>query len=329
MQEFNSLDVRPCQLMCIVCRLGSETAEAYHHADRLDDILAASRKDPGTPLTLRCNADSVYSFQNCGAEYDTPEGALFNKRRDLTILQRLSLAPGDTRPAYELFSRVLAKIEGCTGICGFEEATSEVWQGCRLATSGNYERGRAQGIDAVIPPRLAAEKAVVKEASATAMYSAAGLEIRPHHLMCITCFHKGRRELAPIAEDNLFEAIDIVQKNPEIPVTLVPGCCMICPPCSRYSPDGERCIGGNAMALRDEKKDLDTLQLLGLEYGDTLPARELFELLYARIAETTQVCGYGDGKTYSYEWTVCGGPDGAEGYQRGRSSGLGGVTGAR
>lgn len=329
MQEFYSLDVRPYQLMCVVCRLGSKAAEAYHHTDRLDEILAASRKDPGAPLTLRCNADSVYAFQNCGTAYDTPEGALFNKRRDLTILQKLSLVPGDTRPAYELFTRVLAKIEGCTGVCGFEGATSAAWQGCPLATSGNYERGRVQGIDAVIPPRPAAEKAEAKEASAAAMYDAPGLEIRPHHLMCITCFHKGRRELAPIAEDNLFEAIDIVQKSPDIPVTLVPGCCMICPPCSRFSADSERCIGGNAMALRDEKKDLDTLQLLGLAYGDTLPARELFGLLYARVAETTQVCGYGDGKTYSYEWTVCGGPDGAEGYRQARASGLGGLTGER
>ena len=48
------------------------------------------------------------------------------------------------------------------------------------------------------------------------------------------------------------------------------------------------------MALRDEKKDLDTLQLLGLKYDDVLPAHELLNLLYERIESTTQVCGYGD-----------------------------------
>ena len=51
------------------------------------------------------------------------------------------------------------------------------------------------------------------------------------------------------------------------------------------------------MALRDQKKDLDVLQKLGLKYGDTLPARQLFQLLYERIPSTRDICGYGDGQT--------------------------------
>jgi hypothetical protein len=35
-----------------------------------------------------------------------------------------------------------------------------------------------------------------------------------------------------------------------------------------------------SMALRDQKKDLDVLQKLGLKYGDTLPARRLLKRLY-------------------------------------------------
>ena len=323
MNEYGSIDIRPYQLMCVICRLGAQDGEPYCHAERLDEILAAVRGRRWLPLTLRCNVQPLYSFQNCGTEYDTPEGELFNCRRDLTILQKLGLVPGATRPGFELFSRIIEKVNSTRGICGFGDATSDTWRGCTLADSGNYERGRDKGIDAVIPPHPAAETAACKQDSCTDMYRAEGLKIRPHHLMCMTCFHKGQAALAPIEEDNLFEAVDIIQKHPEIPVTLVPGCCMICPPCPLFDPGTGWCIGRNAMALRDEKKDLDVLQLLGLEYGDTLPARELYARLYECVQSTTQVCGYGDGQTSSYEWTVCNGSDGSEGYVKGRRAGLG------
>ena len=88
----------------------------------------------------------------------------------------------------------------------------------------------------------------------------------------MSCFHGGQEQLAPIAEDNLFEAIDAIQQRPEIPVTLIAGVCMICPPCGKYDPVNKLCVGGRSMALRDQKKDLDVLQKLGLKYGDTLPA---------------------------------------------------------
>jgi hypothetical protein len=139
----------------------------------------------------------------------------------------------------------------------------------------------------------------------------------------MACFHGGREDLAPIAEDNLFEAIDVIQQNPDIPVTLVRGCCMICPPCSQYDPATGLCISPHAMGLRDQKKDLDVLQLLGLQYGVTLPARELYERLFEVVEDTTQVCGYGDGVARSPEWSVCRGPEGSEQYRRARAARLG------
>ena len=124
-------------------------------------------------------------------------------------------------------------------------------------------------------------------------------------------------------DDLLLCTEELFRKDPEVPVTLIAGCCMICPPCPIFDPATGRCVARNAMALRDEKKDLDTLQLLGLEYGDTLTARELFARLYERIQSTTQVCGYGDGNACGYEWSVCNGSDGSEGYVKGRAVGLG------
>ncbi len=270
---FPTLPVRPYQLMCVICRLGAGCADELGEP-RLTAILEAVRQDPKLPLTLRCNVDTVYRYQNPGHAEDTAEGELFNAKRDLDILQKLGLVPGDTRPAIDMFERVLAKIPQARGICGYETQTSDTWRGCAQAASGNYEKGRELGINAVIPPRDPQEKAQYKQTSAAAIYQAPALQIRPHHLLCMSCFHGGKDKLAPIAEDNLFEAIDVIQKRPDIPVTLIAGVCMICPPCGKYDPASKLCVGGRSMALRDQKKDLDVLQKLGLKYGDTLPARQ-------------------------------------------------------
>ena len=77
------------------------------------------------------------------------------------------------------------------------------------------------------------------------------------------------------------------------------------------------------MALRDQKKDLDVLQKLGLKYGDRLPARRVLELLYERIPSTRDICGYGDGEVRAPEWRICGDPDGREAYRKARDEKLG------
>ncbi len=312
--DFNSMDVRPYQLMCMICRPGDQQGAAYPFAKRLDGIVKAIHADPARPVTLRCNVDTVYEYQNPGREYDTPEGDLFNDRRDLAILQRLGLVPGATRPAIDLVSRVFKAIRTVDGICGFQRETPE----CSLAKTGNYARGIEKGMDAIIPPWEARQKHRAKCSSTKAIYEAETLHIRPHHLLCMACFYNGGRDLKPISEDNLYEVIDVVQKHPGIPVTLVKGPCMICPPCSRYCPKTNKCIGGNSMGLRDQKKDLDTLQVLGLTYGDTLPAAKLFRLLFARTHSTTEICGNGTGVRTAPEWNVCGGPRGNPGYVRSR-----------
>ena len=231
--------------------------------------------------------------------------------------------PGDTRPARELFDRLVEVIDSADGICGYGQVTSEAWKGCGRADTGFYEKGRRKGVRAAIPARSADDKARAKRSSAEGFYEAATLQIRPHHLMCMACFHGGKEVLAPIQEDNLFEAIDVMRQNPDIAVTLVPGCCMICPPCSQYDPGSGDCISGSGMALRDQKKDLDVLQRLGLTFGATLPAKDLYRRLFDTVADSTDVCGYGDGEARSREWRVCHGPEGSEQYRKARASGMG------
>ena len=321
-KEFKSLDVRPYQLVHIVSRIGEGKGADLGGDGRLTSILSAVRQNPVLPLTLRCNVTTAYAYQNPGHADDTPEGALFNIRRDLRIVQRMGLVPGDTRPAIELFRRLLENVETVEGILWFSEATSDTWAG-EPREDCHYERGRALGLEAIIPGRGTKEMALAKCRSVREMYESSQLEIRPHHLMCISCFYGGHEELGPIDEDNLYEAIDIVHQNPEIPIRLVHGPCMICPPCHGYDPPSNQCIAGIGMALRDELKDLDVLQRLGLAYDDVLPARELYARLYDRIPSTRIICGHGDGVTRGPEWRVCGGPDGDARYTKARQEGLG------
>jgi len=319
---FASLHVRPYELLCVICRLGQSRASRPGE-ERLDAILQAVRREPCLPLTLRCNVDTVCRYQNPGLDQDTPEGPLFNRKRDLDILQKLGLVPGDTRPANELFFRIFERIPTCMGICAYDGATSPLWAGCPQASQGGYEKGHALGLAAVIPPRPAAERQGAKEESVRRIYAAPRLFIRPHHLLCIACFHAGRQHPEPIEADNLAEIIEVVQKNPEIPITLRPGPCMVCMPCDCYDPATDQCVGRNGRSLRDDKRDLDTLQRLGLAYGDTLPARDLFRRVFQMIPSTRDVCAYGGGPQTGYEWSVCGDPKGAATYEAAARAGLG------
>ncbi|MFH0963756.1 MAG: hypothetical protein V2A58_07060 [Planctomycetota bacterium] len=324
----NVLDIRPYQLMCIVCRIG-EGASCDLASDRLDAILNVVRRDPALPLRLRCNVDAGYRFQNPGRAEDTTESELFNTKRDLEILKRLGLTPGATWPAIDLVRRLFAEIKSTRGICDYPGPPSPHWRSCRRAGSGFYEKGLALGFESVIPRRSEREMQEAKGESVRAIHEAEGLMIRPHHLMCMTCFYGREKVFEPIKEDNLYELIAVIQASPDIPVMLVKGPCMVCPPCPEYDPASRLCLGVYAMALRDERKDLEVLQRLGLNYGDALPARELFRRLYAAFETTVSVCSNGDGIASGPTWTICGGPGGNPAYVKGRAAGLGisGVTG--
>jgi hypothetical protein len=231
--------------------------------------------------------------------------------------------PGDTRPAIDMFRRLLDKISHARGICAYETTTASTWQGCAQAGSGHYEKGHGLGINALFPPRDPAEMAKTKKESTAAIYCAKMLRIRPHHLLCMSCFHGGKEKLAPVAADNLFEALDAIHRNPDIPVTLIAGTCMICPPCASYDPASKLCLGGRSMALRDQKKDLDVLQRLGLKYGDTLPAGKLYQLVFQRIPAVRDICAFGDGEVRAPEWSICDSAQGNPAYQKARAARLG------
>ena len=325
MKSVESMVVRPYELVHIVCAIGKGQSEDTG-SPRLNAILAAARKNPLLPLELRANVDSLYRYQNPGRELDTAEGDLFNDRRDLHILQRLGMVPGDTRPALMLFSRLLDQMENISdAIAG--QPGSAVWKDDLFATQADYAKGREKGLGAILPLRKEDEKARVKAETAKAVIEADHLYIRPHHTMCMSCFYGRQMEkdgkLSPIAEDNLYEAIVAIHENPEIPVTLIQGPCQICPPCHGYDPETNLCVALTSMGLRDQKKDLDWLYRMNMNYGDIIPARDLFKKLYDTIASTTEVCGNCTGVATAREWRICGGPDGEVGYVRARKDKLG------
>ena len=325
-QPFQSLRVRPYQLIHIICKIGAGMTDDLGD-EPLTEILRLVREDPIRPITLRCNVSSLFRYQNPGRDNDTPEGPLFNDRRDLHILQKLGMVPGDTRPAVMLFQQIINSIESGDDICDGGRQDSDIWKEQSDLTAEDYARGRAKGIGAIVPLRSKKEMDRTNTESAKAILEADHLRIRPHHAMCMSCFYGCRvangGTFAPIKNDNLYEAIITVQQNPEIPVTLIQGPCMICPPCPGYDPSTGLCVAAVSMGLRDEKKDLDVLYRLNLNYGDTLPAKEYFKRLYYEIASTAEICRNGDGIERSPEWHICGGPDGEPGYVRARKDKLG------
>ncbi|MBU0478114.1 hypothetical protein KKC91_06065 [bacterium] len=307
------IKLRPYQVLCIVCSVGEGKYSGLKDK-KVKQVLDIIRKNPNTPVTLQCNVSSIYKYQNPGANNNSSEGTLYNIKRDLDIFQKLGLAPGATLPARELFIRLLKEIKTVTGICTYDDITSRAWKGCSKAKNGYYEKVLKKGISEIIPDRGKDEKSKVKKESANNIYSAKKLFIRPHHLMCVTCF-LGRGFTSPIKEDNLYEVLDVVCNSPDIPITLTEGCCMICPPCSGYEPMTNLCVAG--CGLRDEKKDLDVLQKLGLVYGVTMNAREIYRLLFERILTGAEICGYGNRDTTSPEWTICSGVK-DKAYEKGR-----------
>ena len=285
--------IRPFHLLCLFCRVGRGAPLALEHGGRIEELLAFVRERPEAMLELNCNCASVYSVQNPGRGDDVG-GPLLNQRRDLRILRLLGMTPGQAKPAADLVEQVADVIKTTEGLCG--GGCGSAWRGCPYADKGYFEQSCREPYGALVMARPPAEtRAEAKRASAAATASCATLRIRPHHLLCMSCFY-GRGvicgNLKPIQEDNLFEAIRRMQENPDIPVELVEGCCMICPPCPRNQKPGNLCLGGG-MALRDELKDLEVLYRLGMGYGEVRPARELLRALFRAVPNLHAICSFG------------------------------------
>ncbi len=322
----SSLTVRPYQLLCVVCSLGDNGAGSGDA--RVKRIVERVRENPDLPVTVRCNAGDVYLYQDPGLDEDTPEGRDYNRKRDLDILQRMNWPPGVTLPARAAFLSLLKTITTVSGLCGYGEVTSEAWRGCPKAQSGSYERGRGKGIDALIAPRSEEEMAREKERSLEALHTAAEVTIRPHILLCAVCQYGGGVR-PPLKADNLPELLDLIlHEKPDLRIRMARQAdWMMCAPCPARVPELNACVNVlGSGGLSNEKRDLDMLQVLGLQFGSAMGARELFRLIFERIPTTQGICKREGSCCPSVWWDGCGESNvtkGNENYEKGRKELMG------
>ncbi len=314
------LTLTPGQLVGTVCRAAGVACpllDATHSAT----AMAATQRDPTVPIRLLTDADRVPHYSRLtAADRQRLRQSALDRKRDLDVLQRLGLANGDTRGARYLYALLFERVATTAGLCGHD---TPGWSGCPHARSGAYERVRAKGWPQLVRLRPPAEKDAARALSAARVATGGKLHLRPHHLMCLSCWLAGRDPGDELrGEDTLAEIYQRLRRDPTVPVVLVEGQCEACWCCDGFHEPTGGCVH-DCGQIRDLKKDLDLFCRLGLLPGDELPAGELLARIYAAVPTTTAICGYGDGLVQSREWSICGGPEGNAGYQRTRETGAG------
>ncbi|MHC4915778.1 MAG: hypothetical protein ACYTGB_09830 [Planctomycetota bacterium] len=243
------------------------------------------------------------------------------RRRDLEVCRALGIVPGTEIPAYHVYSTLFRRQPTLEGICRTGSQTSPDWPECPHARSGCYERIAGEpranlrrqfeegerlagrGLWAMVRPRNRRDMSAAKRDSARfILEEAERLYIRPCHCLCILCNTVENPDREPLAEDNLVELFRRMTRDPDIPVTLSEGCCMVCDPCNVYHPGEHLCYHAH---IKNSLRDLAILERLGLAPGATLPARELYRLIYERIGSLKDICGWRDGSETAPWWAPC------------------------
>ncbi len=297
--------VRPYQLLCLICSIGEGNKEPENK--KLKKIFNEIRKNPDLPITLKCNIGGVFSYQDCGNQDDTSEGFEFNLKRDLDILRKIDMPPGITLPARIILYRIWNRIKTVSGICGYDEITSDAWKGCPKAKTGFYEKGHKNSIEILIPPRDKKEMKLEKEKSLETMYKNKVIKVRPHLLLCAVCQYGGGIR-PPFKEDNLPEMIQFLIKNPDAKIQLLPKAVwMMCAPCPYYTIQHNDCVGNmGCCSLYCDLKDLNVLQRLGLKYGTIMNARKLYYMIFEKIPTVAGVCAI-ENLPFAWLWhNACG-----------------------
>ena len=323
------LEVQAHYLLCAICiHGGCSTPPAGRRT--VDRLLKVLWEYPYVPLKITADVDvnrahylDVYA--NRGIK-PLPENFLERKenyitrKQDLETLRRMGLAPGTILPAYVAYSIIFNRIPTLEGICFSTSYTakSRLWRECPQARKEYYERivsyeyhnlekqtelGEAmdgKGIWALLRPRTRQDMREAKTVSSQYIIQHADhLFIRPNHVLCILCTAKVEE---PFIQDNLIELRKKMEENPDIPVTLSEGCCMVCDPCNIYHPDEHICYAGH---IKNQLRDLLMLEKLDLKPGATLSARKLYKRVYERITSLREICAWGDERETAIFWSPC------------------------
>lgn len=309
----SGIEVRPYKLLSTVCVSGGIDCPICDN-DEIKEILNLLRNDPTLRIRFISDVDEIAFYREIKPEdYSAmSKHEILNRKRDLDVLQKLGLLPGDTRRARYIYELLFQRIKTLKGLCSYD---TDGWEGCPYTDSGIYESISSKGFSAIVYLRDEGEREAYRSASISEIENTDKIYIRPHHLMCMCCRYDGGNGYRYYDNDSIYEIIKRIREKPDISIVLVEGVCMVCDPCDGYDPKTSRCVHGGGL-IRDYKKDLDVFQKLGLMPGAVMSAKELFQLMFEKIPSTRDICGYGDGIVTSHEWGICGDPEGSESYRR-------------
>lgn len=314
-----AVSIRPYQLMSLVCIKGGAACPFMDNATA-SGILERMAKDPTLTIQLKTHVDELPRYTKLNEDnFSNPDREdVLNRKRDLEVLRRLGFAPGDTRRARYLYELLFSKITTTRNICTYD---TKGWEGCSLSAGGAYEKVREKGWQQMVYQRSKEEMDQFRKVNAEHIEKDGKLYVRPHHLMCFSCWYAGGKGQGLRSNDTLSEIWQRIKRDPDVPVTLVEGTCSACDCCDGFYPDNGRCVHSCGI-IRDYLKDLTVFQKMGLMPGATLKGKDAFALLFERVHSTREVCGFGDGIETADEWKICGGPEGNPGYELTRISGV-------
>ena len=313
-----AIEIAARHLLGTVCVAGGAECPLFTKKEDALEALKIVKEDPTASIRLISDADRVPHYTMLEDEdfaHLNREGVL-NRKQDLDVLQRLGLSPGDTRRARYLYELLLKTVETPVGICAHD---TPGWEGCPLAHSGVYESVRAKGWKEIVYDRPQQDMSEARKQSIERIQTDEVLNVRPHHLMCMSCWVGGTGGDGDRGNDTLDAIWRRICDDPDVKIRLVEGNCEACHCCDGFHAESTRCVHAGGL-LRDYKKDLDLFQRLGMMPGDIVNARELLKLIYEKVGDTTEVCGYGTGEATSNEWSVCSGSTGNAGYREARAS---------
>jgi len=343
----NVFEVRAHHLLCAFCAAaGCEHTPAGKNVT--DTLIGAFNANPCLPVSLSADVDLARvpyadvdsaDEQISEPEFRNGKQDYAGRMRDLEVLSRLGLQPHSVNSAFDIVRLMFRNINSLEGICFYSVEPTTDWPECPNARLDSFKELSTEAFDdyyslrlcrklgrefegrgpyCLMPIRDTAAMDRAKKNSCEAIAEANRLFIRPHHLLCLCCLFGGNGMDSPLEEDNLVEIAAKIRKEPEIPVTLVEGCCMVCDPCPAFDPERHMC---HFMFVKDQLKDLKVLHRLGLPPGATLPARNLFNLLYKKVNSTSEICGPVATSEHSLMWAPCGNA-GSGNYDRARSAGF-------
>ena len=295
------ISIKVHQALCLLCLLGKNMYDVED--EELKKILETIEKNPDIPVTLKCQAGDVFSFQDSDEKDST-----FERKKDLEILQKLDFFPGITIPARILFNRIYLRIKTVKDICfdcayaekKYYEKARKLQISLTSQHCGQYdksiaaEKAKKKGIRIIIPPRTIEDLEKSKKESLKAMYDArnTGIRIRPHLLLCAVCQYGGGVKPG-MAYDNLPELIQLILKEPETKLTLVEGAdWVMCAPCPSWV-KGNKCVHSyGKCGLPNQLRDMRVLQKLNLDYGKTVKAIDLYKEIFEKIPSTLEICRF-------------------------------------